>query len=65
MLPHTPGTQYMIAATTKEVETTGLLRMTVVTLGHEVLAMDESTRVDLASHPLYKELQKYVLNNPR
>lgn len=64
-LPHPVGQQYMIAATTNEIKTTGLLRMTVVTLGHEVLAMDESTRVDLADHPLYKELQTYVLNNPR
>lgn len=63
-LPHPPGTQYMIEATTKEVAETGLLRMTVVTLGHEVLAMDESTRVDLCDHPLYPQLERYVRNNP-
>ena len=64
-MKHEPGTQYMIAATTKEVATTGHIRATVVTLGHEVLAMDESIRVDLADHPLYKELQQYVKANPR
>jgi len=64
-LPHPKGQQYMIAATTKEVATTGHLRITVVTLGHEVMDMNDTARVDLADHPLYKELQQYVKANPR
>lgn len=63
--PHRPGVQYAVAASTSGIEKTGHIRVTVVTLGHDVVDMDEAIRVDLADHPLYAELQAYVKANPR
>lgn len=44
----------------------GYIRTVKVTIQEDVLVdMDEQVRVDLADHPLYKVLQKYVHSNPR
>lgn len=64
-MKHDFDTKYTIAVTTKEMATTGHMRITYVTLGHDVIAVDETIRVDLADHPLYKQLQEYVKSNPR
>lgn len=64
-MEHPRNTQYMISCTTDSVKESGFLKMVVVTLNEDVLAMTESVRVDLADHPLYKQLQTYVLSNPR
>lgn len=63
-LPHPRGQQYTIAATTKGVEKSGHIRITVVTLGHDVADMQDTMRIDLCDHPLYRELHAYVLANP-
>lgn len=36
-----------------------------ITIENDVMLPSDSVRIDLADHPLYKELQKYVLSNPR
>ena len=36
-----------------------------VTIETDVVMGDEVVSIDLADHPLYKDLQAYVLGNPR
>lgn len=43
----------------------GLIRSVKVTLEEDLIDMDDSVRIDLAEHPLYKKLQTYVKENPR
>lgn len=60
-----PPRSYIVAASTKDVPKTGLVRVTKVTVETDFMAMGESMRIDLADDPLYKDLQGYVLGNPR
>ena len=43
----------------------GLVKATQVELRTVILHNDDSVRIDLAEHPLYRQLQEYVLSNPR
>lgn len=44
----------------------GYIKAVKVTIEYDMLpATDEEFRIDLADHPLYKELQRYVRSNPR
>lgn len=44
----------------------GYLKATKVTIETDMLPADDTEhRIDLADHPLYKQLQQYVLANPR
>ena len=48
--------------------TPGYLVSVKVSIGHAIHSADEGNnklRIDLADHPLYKDLQAYVLANPR
>lgn len=56
---------YIVAASTKDVPKTGLVRVTKVTIETDFMEMSESMRIDLAEDPLYKDLQSYVRNNRR
>lgn len=56
---------YVVAASTKDVAKVGLIRITKITIETDFMEMEERMRIDLAEDPLYKDLQAYVLNNPR
>ena len=43
----------------------GYMKGVKVTLEEDVIDLEGLYRIDLADHPLYKALQKYVLANPR
>ncbi|MDP3579152.1 hypothetical protein [Methyloversatilis sp.] len=43
----------------------GYIKGVKVTIEADIVDVDESVRIDLADHPLYRALQRYVLNNPR
>ncbi len=43
----------------------GYIRAVKVTIEHDVMDTMDEVRVDLADHPLYKQLQTYVKGNPR
>lgn len=43
----------------------GYIKGVKVTIEADILHIDESVRIDLADHPLYPALQRYVVNNPR
>lgn len=44
----------------------GYIKAVKVTIEEDMLpATDEEFRIDLADHPLYKALQRYVRSNPR
>ena len=59
-----PANEYYIDFDTKidpgKIQATRV-RLDLVTIKN----MDESFRIDLCDHPLYIELQRYVLANPR
>lgn len=60
-----PARSYIVAASTSDVKKTGLVRVTKVTIETDFMSMDEVMRIDLADDVLYKDLQGYVLGNPR
>ena len=60
-----PPRSYIVAATTKDVPKTGLIRVTKITVETDFMEMTDTMRIDLADDPLYKDLQGYVRNNPR
>ncbi len=43
----------------------GYIIATQVTIKEVVMDAADHARVDLADHPFYKKLQRYVLDNPR
>lgn len=43
----------------------GYIKAVKVTIENDVMDALDSVRIDLADHPLYKDLQAYVLANPR
>jgi hypothetical protein len=43
----------------------GYIRTVKVTIEHDVMDAMDTARIDLADHPLYADLQRYVLANPR
>lgn len=43
----------------------GYIKTVKITIEEDVMDAADSARIDLADHPLYKDLQAYVLNNPR
>lgn len=43
----------------------GYIKTVKVTVEEDVMDAADMVRVDLADHPLYKALQKYVRDNPR
>lgn len=43
----------------------GYIRTVKVTIEPDVIDVVDEVRIDLADHPLYKELQAYVKMNPR
>ena len=43
----------------------GYLKGVKITIEEDVIDPDATYRIDLADHPLYKSLQKYVKANPR
>lgn len=43
----------------------GLIRYVKVTIEESLMDHGDSVRIDLADHPLYKSLQRYVKDNPR
>lgn len=43
----------------------GYIHTVKVTLENDVMDSMDTVRIDLADHPLYKDLQEYVLMNPR
>lgn len=43
----------------------GYLRTVQVTIEEGVMDAMDTARIDLADHPLYKDLQTYVRENPR
>ena len=60
-----PPRSYIVAASTQDVAKTGLVRVTKVTIETDFMEMDQTMRIDLAEDPLYRDLQGYVLGNPR
>lgn len=56
------GLSYGIAFDTKEMP--GKVVAVTVALTKEVIGTDDSVRVDLSAHPLYRHLVEYVLSNP-
>ncbi|WP_421793978.1 hypothetical protein [Hydrocarboniphaga effusa] len=60
--PLPPAKEYFIAFNTTPA---GYLKGVKVTIEEEVVELDESVRVDLADHPLYRHLQSYIRSNPR
>ena len=42
----------------------GFVRSVKITITEDLLMSDESVRIDLANHPLYPKLEKYVRDNP-
>lgn len=44
---------------------TGYITATQIVISSVILDVMDSARVDLADHPLYKKLQRYVKGNPR
>jgi hypothetical protein len=43
----------------------GYLKTVKITIENDVMDSMDVARIDLAEHPLYKDLQRYVLSNPR
>jgi hypothetical protein len=43
----------------------GYITTVKVTIERDVMDSMDTARIDLADHPLYKDLQRYVLANPR
>lgn len=43
----------------------GYLKSVKVTIEEDVMESMDAVRIDLAEHPLYKDLQAYVRSNPR
>ena len=43
----------------------GYIKAVQVTIEEVVMDSSDVARIDLADHPLYKQLQHYVKNNPR
>lgn len=60
-----PPRVYIVAATTRDVPKTGLIRVTKITIETDFMERDDTMRIDLADDLLYKDLQGYVRNNPR
>jgi hypothetical protein len=56
------GLPYGISFDTKEVP--GKIRFVKVILSHDFMSDKDRIRVDLVDHPLYKQLEQYVLANP-
>ncbi|HRQ13075.1 MAG TPA: hypothetical protein PK205_07200 [Promineifilum sp.] len=55
--------KYHISFDTKDMP--GRIKTVTVQLGTGILRdMNERVRIDLADHPAYPELERYVLNNP-
>ena len=57
-----PVNTYQIAFTTTD---EGYLKTVQVTIEEGVMDAMDTARIDLADHPLYKQLQEYVRHNPR
>jgi hypothetical protein len=59
-----PADKYHISFDTKS--NPGKVEAVTVSLSLDTLVDDDrKVRIDLAEHPLYKDLQQYVLANPR
>lgn len=43
----------------------GYIKTVKVTIEEDVMDSMDAVRIDLADHPLYKQLQQYVRSNPR
>lgn len=54
--------RYSISFDTRE--TPGRIRAVWVEMGHQFMRDKDVAHVDLASHPLYPQLEAYVLANP-
>lgn len=64
-----PTNVYCIAFETKDPKTgkphAGYIKAVQVTIETVVLDSMDTARVDLANHPLYAALQRYIKSNPR
>ena len=59
-----PDHKFGIAFDTNKYRSQGMLSVVTVTLREDVMGMDESAFVNLCEHPLYRDLERYVLANP-
>lgn len=63
-----PTNVFCVAFETRDPKTgkqhAGYVKAVQVTIEHVVMDTMDSARVDLADHPLYAELERYVLSNP-
>lgn len=60
--PLPPSKEYFVCFNTTS---GGYLKGVKITISEDIVELDETVRVDLADHPLYKHLQAYIRNNPR
>lgn len=58
-----PTNVFHIAFDTKN--SAGYIKAVKVTIEEDVIDLDETVRIDLADHPLFRSLQNYVKSNPR
>lgn len=58
-----PAKEYHISFSTKG--HAGYIKSVKITIEEDIMDEMDSVRIDLADHPLYKELQQYVKANPR
>lgn len=56
------GVQFAISFDTKEMP--GKIVVVTVALDKSIMGSNDSMRVDLVDHPLYKHLARYVKDNP-
>lgn len=57
------GKTFWISFNTKTARATGCLTGVKITIERDVLAADETAFINLIEHPLYSELERYVLAN--
>lgn len=57
-----PTNTFHISFNTKRLP--GFIQTVKVTIENDVMDNMDEVRVDLAAHPLYRELEEYVLANP-
>ena len=56
--------KYAISFDTKTHADQAMIKYVTVTIGHDILGVDEKVNIALRDDLLYKELERYVLNNP-
>lgn len=61
--PQAPTNEFHIAFHTEG--HAGYIKSVKVTIEEDVIDTMDEVRIDLADHPLYKQLQTYVRGNPR